>query len=370
MQKIKFFFEGVGLLTATTVGVGIFALPYAFQKSGWLAGVFYLAIFSAVVIYAHWLYWKVLKELKEKYRLLGLVETYLGRNAFYLALAAIVVGLVIALTANLILAARFFPLVAAPIGGLRAVILFWLIASTPVVFKLPRVVALEFAGAIVMAVLVLFIFFQAGGRISFDGAPVFVPAYAFFPFGVVIYALSAWMAVETVYDFEKKRGLSGNSNLAIFVLGTLIAAFLYFIFVAGIFNSAAAITPDTVSGLLWPGWLLAIFGLFGLFAVWSPYMPVLLEVKNSLEKDLRWPNGASVAIAVFSPLLLVFFGLNNFLSVVSLVGGIFLGVQYVFILMVARKVLTLGSIQKLATSVLMLVFLFAAAYQIFHFVVK
>ena len=68
MPKIKSFWGSVELLMATTIGAGIFSLPYVFKESGWLLGIFYMAVFGPVVIFVHRLYWLSLEKKKEKSR--------------------------------------------------------------------------------------------------------------------------------------------------------------------------------------------------------------------------------------------------------------------------------------------------------------
>ena len=96
-----------GILAATTLGAGIFALPYIFKESGWLTGLFYLAALSGIVIFTHFLYWQTFAKVGEKKRLLGLTEKYLGNAAGLFAFVVIVAGLILTLVVYLILASHF-----------------------------------------------------------------------------------------------------------------------------------------------------------------------------------------------------------------------------------------------------------------------
>ena len=140
---------------------------------------------------------------------------------------------------------------------------------------------------------------------------------------------------------------------------------------AAIFASAGKITEDTLSGLTnWPRWKLNLLGLLGLFAIWTSYLPIALEIKNSIEKDLRWSRIASLALVVFVPLVLIAVGFNNFSAVIGLVGGVFLAFQYLFIIWVSKKVLVLSWPKRILANLLILVFLLVAFYEVYYFVVK
>lgn len=93
MGPLKSFVKEAGLAAAATIGAGVFALPYVFLAAGWFTGLFYLLIFSAIVVSAHALYFRVLEKVKERNRLLGLSRGYLGRLGFGVGLFVILGGL-------------------------------------------------------------------------------------------------------------------------------------------------------------------------------------------------------------------------------------------------------------------------------------
>ena len=99
-------------------------------------------------------------------------------------------------------------------------------------------------------------------------------------------------------------------------------------------------------------------------------MPISRELKNALERDLGWSGGLTRALIIFLPLLLIAAGLNNFLVVIELVGGVFLSLQYLLILAVGRRALRLPAAANFCLDAVSLVFLCAALYSIYTFIVK
>ena len=371
MSKISNSLKSIGLVLSTTVGAGIFALPYVFKEAGWVTGFFYLFIFSFLVAAAHFIYFRVLDKLETKERLLGLVRRYLGRGSFELAFFAVIGGLVLSLVAYLILGSHFLKLVFPGMGEWMGVIIFWILGSVPLFFKKKRFLLTELLGGLVLVGSIAFIFWSVWPINGSLSAKVFDLENLFLPFGVVLFSLAGWTAVEPIFESRKRSGAGLKHGFRDFSAGALLSALIYLIFVLAIFASAEEIAPDTVSGLgNWERWKLMVLGIFGLFALWTSYLPIATEVKNLMEKDLKWKKSWGETLVIAAPILLVAVGLNNFLSVVGLVGGVFLALQYLFIVMMGQRVLKLGFWGMALTVVLDVVFAAAAVYEIYYFVIR
>ena len=367
MSDWKSFFGATGILAATTIGAGMFSLPYLFGKSGWLAGIFYLLVLGGMVTFAHYLYWLALERVKEKQRLLGLVKTYLGAWAFYPAFLSILGGLTLVLVIYLILAGQFLrPIL--PAAGASGIAGFWALASLPLFLRIRRLAIVESLGTILMVGIVFLVFFTSDlGKVS--GLATVHLENLFLPFGAILFSLTGWTAIEPMFELRNKGG--SWSPFSALALGTFISAFAYILFILGIFGSTNTIAPDTISGLGdWPAWKLHLLGWLGLFAIWTSYISIARELKNSLESDLRVPAFWGLGIALFLPLILVFSGFFSFLGTIGFAGGIFLALQYVFIVLVSKKILNVSPTKKLFLNALVLLFLLAAVYEVRYFVVR
>ncbi len=362
------------VMAGTTIGAGIFSLPYVFMQAGLLAGVFYLIFLSLIVASVHILYWEVLKKTGGDLRLLGLARKYLGTAGYVVSFGAIVIGLLLTLVAYLALGSGFLSLVfpGLPRGGSAAI--FWLVCVAPLFFKERRLAGLEAAGIwfIVAAILFVFIkgFTNVGG--SFANLPFFVPQNFFLPFGAILFSLAGWTAIEPLFDEEKKSHVSPLVAVKSLTIGTLSAAVLYAAFVSGVLGSASRITPDTVSGLSASDsspCAVCVLGILGIFAIWTSYLPVSIEIQNSLVRDSGWKRSVVFPLVVCVPILLFTAGLNNFLGVLSLAGGIFVSIQYLVILLVGIKVLKPIGSAKAGFIFSSILFALAAIYEIYYFIV-
>lgn len=371
MSKVQSSLKTIGFTLATTVGAGIFALPYIFQQAGWATGFFYLLIFSFLVAAAHFIYLRVLNKTEAKDRLLGFAKKHLGRGGFGLAFFAVVGGLILSLVAYLILGSHFLKLIFPGMGEWVGVIVFWVLGSAPLSFKPKRFLLVELLGGLALAGLIIFILLSVWPVEVSLSAKVFDPGNLFLPFGVVLFSLAGWTAVEPVFESRKKSGDVLRHGFRDFSIGALLSSLIYLVFVLVIFSSAEELTPDTVSGLgNWARWRMVVLGAFGLFTLWTSYLPIATEVKNLFERDLKWRKAVGEGVVIALPILLVAAGLNNFLGVVGLVGGVFLALQYLLIVAVGQKILKFGFWGMLLAIILDVVFAAAAVYEIYHFVVK
>lgn len=369
----------MGMLAATTVGAGIFTLPWVFHNAGWMRATGWLVALAALVIFAGYSYWRTLDAVGERQRLVGLARTHLGRGWSVLTLVGVLGGMVFALVISLVLAQRFLAILL-PLRPSAALVLFWALAVLPVTFNIRRFAILENAGTLLKCLLVVFIFFSAlnYGGILESSAPI-VPD-VLFPFGALLFALSGWNAIEPMYEYWKgKRDGSGNdvgraaSPLGAIAGGTLAIAALYFLFSAGILGSltnGSFLSPDTLSGLIgWPFWKIATLAVLGLLALWTAYGINALEIENALRKDLHWNPTLAFGAVALAPVIIVFSGFTNVIQAITFAGAIFVGLQYMSIFALAERVLQPRPAVKWLMRLAGLVFALAALYEIYIFVV-
>lgn len=361
------------LVAATAVGAGLFSLPYVFLRSGWLLGVLYLTVIAFFLSFAHSLYYRVLEADGGSKRLLGLTARYFGTGGRIFGVVVIIGGLTLALVTYLILAGEFSELLR-PGTRTLGTFLFWLAGSLPILLGLRRLLFSEFLGAVMMALIIGLVFFGVFVPLeknSLTGFAAINWKEIFLPFGPVLFSLAAWTAVEPAFDYSKRAGQASGSSRRAMTAGIYAAAFLYLLFVVGVLGTISAVTPDTVSGLgEWPAWKFLSVVVLGFFAIWTSYIPIGLEIRNSLVHDLGSSRLLAAAVVFLLPPLLLLAGFGDFLKVLGLAGGVFLGLEYLLILLVGKRALAFSAAQKLLVNLLVLVFILGAVYEVYYFVVN
>jgi hypothetical protein len=143
------------------------------------------------------------------------------------------------------------------------------------------------------------------------------------------------------------------------------------LFALGVLGDGSRVAMNVVSGVGgWPVWRKDVLAIIGLSAVAVISLPLAREIRGALEKDLAWNSIVARCAIIFLPLAAVLSGFNNFLTIVSIAGGVFIGAQYLLIISVGRRALDLSAREKVLLDVLSFIFIFAAIYSIYVFIVR
>ncbi|MBI2037007.1 MAG: hypothetical protein HYT14_01440 [Candidatus Liptonbacteria bacterium] len=368
MVFLRRFVLPVSLLSGTIIGAGVFSLPFVFVASGWAIGLAYLAGFGAVFTLIHLMYADILLADGE-HDFVGYARRYLGRWAGRLAFLMTVVGMLFALTVYLVLAKSFFAVLAPSLFPELALLGFWAFGSLVMFFPVRGVAALE-----VLAVLVII---GIIGVITVYGVPqaarlAELPAanlwYLFLPFGPVLFSYSGRVAIPSLLAYLKREAPEPAHMRKVIGWGTAIPGIVYLLFALGIIGLSQTVSEDAVSGILGlPPFLLRAIGAFGIASLISSYLVVGISVMRVLEKDLAAPRLFSAPLVIGAPLALYAAGLQDFLTLVSVSGGVFIALEGVFIALMWRKArahLLLSPRFTYAVGALVAVFIGGALYEI------
>jgi len=368
------------LLAGTIIGAGVFALPYVFEKAGLLTGLFYLIIFSVVFCVVHLMYADIIVrtefEIKEKHRFVGYAEHYLGSIGKWTGILTIIFGMVFYLVIYLMLSKNFIGLFLPALAENWRMIIFWLLGSTALFWKIDRLAVVEFCISFGIVLAIIAIFFLGFQNFSQTvNLSLFNISSLFLPYGIVLFAMVGRVAVPGVLAYFILRNKPVSLVKKPIIFGTLAPACLYILFIIGILGlSVNGVSKDSVSGLVGnlPFTIVALLGLFSILAMWSTYMIVSREIKKSLQYDLKFPEWLGATIAALLPLALCFLIKSDFLKVMSIVGGVFIGIESLFVVLIwlkaskktASPIKILPKLPRLFAYSLTLVFIGGIIYEI------
>ncbi len=362
MKKV---FSQVAVVVATTIGAGMFALPSIVHDAGWALFIFYLVALGILLAFIHGVYLLVLEKVRERKKLVGLVRDSVGRTAEIGAFVAVEGGQLLTLLAYIILGQAFLLSIFPGLPPEVAVVAFWLVASWPLLLNIKCFARFEEWGTVGMVVLIAVLFLGSNVGEGIANAPVMNAANPLLPFGVILFALAGWTAVEPVYELDKDKKSLQRTMRALFA-GTGISALLYAFFTLAILGMPTAITSDTISGFTDPLYKM-ILALIGLFAIWTSYMPVGREAVHALEDAGMKKTPALLAILLL-PLALFGMGLSDFVRLIGFIGGVLLALQYIFILVVGKKLLRPQGTVKIAFWMLYIILAAGIIYELYYFV--
>lgn len=367
------------ILAATIIGAGTFVIPFVLVQSGIIIGLFYLAIFGVAFTLIYLMYADTILRTREDHRFSGYAEFYLGKLAKWPTILSTIVGMLFILTIYLILSASFVNLIWPTAPDIYKIAAFWLVASLAILLKINRLAVSEFLTVIgiVAIVLIAFVYSLKDFEKIFS-VPLITADWRqiLLPYGAILFSLAGKTAIPTILGYFRKNNQQAANIKPVIVLGVLLPAIVYFIFSVTVINLSNTVSVDTVSGLAdyLPGWLTILFGVLGFISIWSTYIVVGRDIEKSLIYDAKLPNFFAAAIVFISPLILYFFGFQDFLELIKTTGGVFAGMEGLLIILIWRKAVKISPIANgifkkpphFIGAFLFLVFFIGAIYEIIY----
>ncbi len=317
------------------IGVGFFGLPFIGIQSGF--GILLLAFgVGGMLIYLiNRSYAEVILGTDGKHRLPGYVERYLGSDWKHLAFATTTLGLWGALVSYLLIGSNFLGNIFQPlIGGSNLFYLaLFFVGGVYLVSRGARSVArTETIFVSVFAGLILLLTVFGIPKFSSDAVSLAHPARALLPYGLVLFAL--WGA-NVLPDAAELAGKNRRKLFSSIAWALVIAATLYGVFALVVGSlSGFQTTRDGLSGLhsFLPENVLTLVYLLGFFPTFMAFLALGMNLKKIFTLDYGFHEIPAYLLTFGIPLGLVLVGVNNVLGVISIIGGVILGVEGYLIL--------------------------------------
>lgn len=373
MSKTKTFIYALSTLSGTIIGVGFFALPYITLKTGiWIMLAYFLVLGSLVII-VHLLFGELSLRTPDLKRLPGFAQIYLGKWGKNLAIISTILGLFGAILAYLIVGGEFLANLLSPFFGgsnFLYTILYFIFGAGFVYFGIKAISKIEFWGVVLFLVVFIIIFFQTKDFINIEnlfliGNWKLGVRSLFLPYGPILFSLWGAALIPEVEEMlaEKKYLLKKVITFSILIP---IVIYLFFIYlILGITGSKT--TESAMTGLRdFLGQGTVSFGLFfGVLATFTSFIALGLTLKKVFWYDLKIGKNLAWIVTCFLPLILFLVGIKSFISVISFVGGIMLGIDGILILLMYKKI---RPERKVLAYPLILIFLLGIIYEIIYFI--
>lgn len=325
---------GIGLLSGTIIGAGIFSLPYVFSQIGIFAGIGYLILFASIYASVYSMYASLLAKEEGAHDFFFLAKKYLPVWAVPTVIVTTIGGLLFALLAYLTLISPFVSF-AWGVGGWWIIFIFWVVSSLFIFVKVNALGWAEFFGTASILCAVLFIAFLAFGSLASAQAPSSGGIVSFslilMPFGPILFSFAGRSAISQVVRIWKE-GKKAFSLYAVIRGGVFIPAVVYIIFALSIIVlSPYSVSGDSLSGLVTlPFYAKTILAIVGFFTLWTSYIMLTNNTRDILLYDMRFPKVIAFGVPILIPLFLLFLGLDDFMEVVEIAGGIFVALEGLF----------------------------------------
>ena len=327
------------MLFGTTVGAGIFALPYIFIKAGFWLSLFYLALLGAVMLLVNLIYGEIVLRTQESHRLPGYTKKYLNRFGEYSVFILETLGIYGTLLVYVILGGQFLFLVfQSAFGGFHAlyVFLFWLIFSAGVLKGLKLIGSLELLMSILLVGTLLLVVVVGLPSFKIDNLTAVDWGNLFLPYGVFLFALSGAIAIP-----EMKEELWPQTKLLkpAIITGTLLTIAVSAIFgviVAGI--SGASTTIGALGGLrnILGDNFVKLVAVFGFLSIATSFLIVGVYLKDVFQFDFAVNKRAAGLLVVLVPILAFSFGLQSFVNIIEFLGSVTVALSALILLLIFK----------------------------------
>ncbi len=342
---LKKFIYPIATLSGTIIGVGIFSLPYiTFQVGTWVM-LGYFLLLGSLVILIHYLFGEVALKTPDFLRLPGYAKFHLGSWARKIALTSTILGIFGAILAYLIVGGEFLENLFSPIfgGGNLIYTLFYFALGAALIFSGIKLISkVEFWGLIVLCVILLLIFLNGKNFINIENLFLFGDwksgiGNLFLPYGPILFSLWGASLIPEVEEMlgENKKLLRKVIPISILIP---IIVYLFFIFlILGITGKET--TESALLGLrtFLGDKMVSLALFFGIITTFTSFIALGLTLKKVFCYDLKIDKNLAWAITCFVPLTLFLAGIKSFISIISLVGGVMLGIDGILILLMYQK---------------------------------
>ncbi len=339
-MKLNRFWYAVATLVGSTIGVGIYGIPFAFQKAGFGVGFLFLVGVCGLILLSNLLYGEIILRTHERHQLVGYTNKYLGVLARKINLFTFMVGAYGALIGVIIISGGFLANTLSFFIHLSPVYwstLFVLIASIFIFRGLRTVSRVDFLMMLFFAAIIFLVGFIGINHIDFSNYTIAVKDFWFLPFGIIMFAMSSMPGIPLVR--EVLVGAEDKLRKAL-VIGTIIPASLYLIFTLAVVGISGDVTsPDAISGLAsFLGLKIVFIGsLFGFLTSSTIFLNLGTALNESLQQDFHFGRRWAWFLTIIPPYILFLSGIRNFIDIISLVGGVAVSVEVVILIFLYAK---------------------------------
>lgn len=332
------FWQGVFLLIGTTIGAGVFSLPYSFSKSGWGVSVCGLVFLGLIMTALNLFYSRVILASQGDHQLVGYVKKYLGSFWQKIALFALLFSLNGVMVAYVILGGEFLALLLGQSPHFLYSLWFYLIIAFLFMRRFEFLAKAEsFFSIILLGLFMIFpilvIKWATPSQISFIGhRPLFF-------WGPTILALAGFSAVPEVEEILRRSKQREKLNQVV-IIGTWLPVLVYGLFAFSVYTVTGAFTTaDALTGLvqLMPNIVRLASGI-GLLALLTSFLSLANVVKETYYRDLNINENLAKVLALIPPIIGIFLSLPQLADIISFVGAVGLAITSSLICLLFSRV--------------------------------
>lgn len=361
------FLKATAILIGTTIGAGMFGIPYVVAKIGFLPGLIYILVLGGLTLLLALIYGEVVLRTPGDHQLGGYVQTYLGKNngvIKWLSTVSFFISIYGALLAYLIKIGEFSVLIFGAGSPIFYSILFFAFGSLAVLYGLKAISCFEFLFVILLSVLIIGISLFGLNKVEMTNLSYVNLSYFFLPYGVILFALTGNSVIPEMEEILRKKPQKLKKAI---IIGAAVPILVYSLFTFFVVGACGALTSDDAITCLLPFFPKSVvkFGAFlGILAMGSSFFALGYVLKEVWFRDFKVSKPWSLFLACAPSFLLFLFGARHFIEVLEFSGAVSGGLTGMLVLAMFQKAKKMGK-RKPAFSLKVPSFLVFILYAVF-----
>lgn len=352
---------------STIVGVGMFGLPYAGMRSGFLITGISLIALTIIMATVHSFYADIVVKTKQNCRLPGYTEEYLGRRAKNIVGTFVVLGFYGSLLVYIIVGGNFLNIILNSFVSLPAVysnLLFFAFGSIAIYFGLRLISKIDLLMGLFLIVIVFAFLFLGYSNINIANLKTINWQNALTPYGAILYSLAGMSVIPEIRELFKRNKKEEKRYKRAVVLGTIIPGLLYLVFIGTVMGlTGNQTTEEAINGLInILGRKVVLLGsLFGFLATITSFFALGLSLKQTYIRDFKIKKGLAWLLTCIVPIVLFVLGINSFVVIITIIGAVMGLTECSTIILVHQKITGKRSWAKL---IIVCIFIIGFVYTI------
>ncbi len=325
--------EGVALIVSSTIGAGVLSLPYAIARVGVVVGLAYIIGIGMLMMGLNLLVGEIAVRTQGNMQFVGLARKYLGPFGQWLMTVIVYVVVVGVMVIYMIgegrVLAQFF-------GGSEFIwsIVFFCFGSIFIYLGLKTVKLLDFILSLLVLAVILLITSFILPHAQIVNYQYNNLASLFLPYGIVLFAYSGMSSVLEAHSLLANHKQTFKK---VIIISGIIVMLAYGLFTFAVLGATGQNTTEIATIGLGKeiGPIMTVLGnIFSLLVLATGFLMVGLSTKDSLCWDYKLSSGTATALVCGLPLLVFLLGLRQFVMVIDIIGGVFLSLEMIIILLI------------------------------------
>lgn len=353
------------IIVSTIIGLGVFALPYIFVKSGYFF-IFWLFFWFLAFFILHLIWGEILLQSKENHNLPGLASVYLTPKLKHLVWFSDFFGLLGVFLVYFIALVKFWHLIFPEVSPFFIKLIFAFFNIYFILKDVSIFAKLETALGLAIGLIFVLISFNLLPSFDFNNIKIALSqgSEPILPYGVILFALAGTSALPLVYDLI---GKNKKSYLKINFYSLLFIVILYLIYVFSVVGSVGfGVSEESLESLV--PYLPKLFLILAIVLVTLniTFVDMAFYLKRGLIFDYNLSPKVANFLVTLSVFLLIFLRANEIIPIINFVSSIFLGFNLLVtcLIYLNLKEKLYFKISKYLVIILILVFVFGIVYEL------